>query len=369
MLAAHLLKRGGPYGPYARLPVSLSTVNLPSSERSGVFFSASSGVITPPSATGVVRAAIERTAPGVRRFPVNLAHDGRRGLVNFSFGQVSIEAFDGAVPIEPLRHSPIPNMHRAPDMFQADMFSPALAEAGEAAVPLLYGEELDVNGAPLRWNRPADSMADKGIFACSGVDEREQALLRRLIQGLSVPASGEYFTAQAKKYKGAVKRYAEKYSLPSALVLAIMHTESNFNPFAVSRSRAVGLMQIVPDTAGNEVHRYLTGIHGTPSLETLFTPEHNIRYGTAYLYLLAQRYFGGVHNAAARQMCMIAAYNGGPGAVLRMFDSSDQEAAVARINTLTPEQVYRALTTQMPSAETRRYVELVLGRMRNYSSR
>lgn len=150
-------------------------------------------------------------------------------------------------------------------------------------------------------------------------------------------------------------------------MLAIMHTESAFNPYAVSNRQAIGLMQIVPRSAGHEVYRFLKGRRGTPSHEFLFNPENNIKYGAVYLYMLGNQYFGEVSDKAARQMCVIAAYNGGPNAVLRMFHPNREEA-IDRINSMTPQEVYTALTKDMPFAETRKYVELVLGRIRYYSS-
>ena len=285
----------------------------------------------------------------------------RRGLVNFSFGLVSIDTVDGEKPVALLRHSPIPLMPAAPDPFQTDMFTPGDYSEGDLP-PLLYGEETDEKGLPVRWSRYEDSVP--GLMACSLVGNYSTEL-HRLMRGLRFTSPGADFRTLANRYRVVANRYAEKYNLASALVMAIIHTESNFNPFAVSRSQAVGLMQIVPETAGNEVYRYLTGVQGKPNLETLFTPEHNIKYGTIYLHLLIRRYFGNVINPSSRQMCAIAAYNGGPGAVLRLFHS-DQDAAISRINSMTPEQVYKALTTEMPNAETRRYVDLVLGRMRHY---
>ena len=71
----------------------------------------------------------------------------RRGLVNFTHGLVSIETVDGAMPLALLRHSPIPNMSQAPDLFQSDMFTPDDYSEGDIP-PLLYGEETDDNGWP-----------------------------------------------------------------------------------------------------------------------------------------------------------------------------------------------------------------------------
>ena len=145
-----------------------------------------------------------------------------------------------------------------------------------------------------------------------------------------------------------------------------MQAESNFNPFAVSHQQALGLMQVVPATAGGEVYAYLTGFRGQPSADLLLQPETNIQYGTTYLHLLSSRYFHGVFNKTSRELCVIAAYNGGPGAVIRLFGTGTEDAAIA-INALTPEEVYTTLTSKMPSQETRQYVSIVLGHARNYS--
>ena len=286
----------------------------------------------------------------------------KRGLVNFTHGLVSIDTVDGAIPLALLRHSPVPHMPVPPDMFQADLFTTTDYMEGDPP-PLLYGEETDESGLPSRWNRPGDAVP--GLLACSLISNYGSEL-HQFLRSSRFTAGAE-FSGQASRYRTIAKRYAEKYNLAASLIMAIMHTESNFNPYAVSRSQAVGLMQIVPATAGHEVYRYLTGLPGKPSPEILFSPEHNIKYGTIYLHLLSRYYFGNVANPRSRQMCMIAAYNGGPGAVLRLFDA-DQDAAVSRINSLSPDSIYKMLTTEMPNAETRRYVDLVLGRMQNYAS-
>ena len=301
-------------------------------------------------------------APGVqRRFaPGGNARD-LRGLLSFSRGRVSIATVDGAQPVASLRHSPFVYLLAVPELFRADQPAPA-GGAEEAA--LREGEEMDEEGKPKRWSRPENALPGRDILACGLSGGKGD--LSRLLRRIGGSFAGGVFRSAAGRYTSFIRQYAEKYQLASALVLAIMHTESNFDPFAVSRNQAVGLMQIVPDTAGNEVYRYITGSHGSPSLDTLFSPEHNIRYGAVYLHLLERRYFGGVRNPASRQMCIIAAYNGGPGAVLRLFDS-DPDAAVAVINSLAPEALYTTLTTEMPKRETRRYVELVLARMRGYA--
>ena len=63
----------------------------------------------------------------------------------------------------------------------------------------------------------------------------------------------------------------------------------------------------------------------------------------------------GITDPTSRRFAVISAYNGGAGAVLRIFDD-DKDVAVNKINRLLPEQVYRILTTKHPSAQARNYL-------------
>ncbi len=289
----------------------------------------------------------EAFAESTRDTYVKYAQDYRsRGIINFAEGKVTIETIDGSLPVEHLREA------------VANALSAPLESGG---VSLLAGELL---AADALWR--TDDLAQKLVRECSIAREVSVGGVRRVIHSISLPMLSGSSAVRADKYRPLADRYARQYNLTPALLLAVMQAESNFNPFAVSPNNALGLMQVVPETAGNEVHKYLTGEPGEPSVETLLTPEQNIRYGAVYLHLLARRYFSDVLNPASREMCVIAAYNGGPGAVLRAFDP-DQDVAVARINLLSPEELYDSLTTRMPTPETRRYVATVLGHMRSYT--
>lgn len=103
---------------------------------------------------------------------------------------------------------------------------------------------------------------------------------------------------QHQKVLGLVQQLAPQYGVSPRLAMAIMRTESNFNPTAVSPKNAQGLMQLIPETA----ERF--------NVKKPFDPEQNIRGGLAYLrWLLA--YFQG-------NIALVAAgYNAGEGAVNR----------------------------------------------------
>lgn len=168
-----------------------------------------------------------------------------------------------------------------------------------------------------------------------------------------------YTVKQAGHYRPYVERFANHYALQPSLVYAIMRVESGFNPLAISHANALGLMQVVPRTAGNEVYTYLSGKNATPKPEVLFAPESNIEYGTTYLHLLTTRHFGEVKNPISRELCAIAAYNGGPNAVYRVFNR-DKNKAVEQINRLSSEELYAKLLNGLSSQETRDYLPKVL---------
>ena len=103
---------------------------------------------------------------------------------------------------------------------------------------------------------------------------------------------------QVQKIAGLVRALAPEYGVSPRLALAVIRSESNFNPQAVSPKGAQGLMQLIPDTAV----RF--------NVRKPFDPEQNLRGGLAYLRWLLAYFEGDV-------MLVAAAYNAGEGAVNR----------------------------------------------------
>ncbi|HET9242449.1 MAG TPA: lytic transglycosylase domain-containing protein [Gaiella sp.] len=89
------------------------------------------------------------------------------------------------------------------------------------------------------------------------------------------------------RYESIVRTHARNYDLPPTLLAAVIYTESKFDADARSGAGAVGLMQLLPDTARGIAVR--TGGNGFV-VSDLLDPEINIRYGSWYLRNLIQRY-------------------------------------------------------------------------------
>jgi membrane-bound lytic murein transglycosylase C len=166
---------------------------------------------------------------------------------------------------------------------------------------------------------------------------------------------------KAEQYLQYVESNAEKWQLSKQFILAVMETESHFNPLAKSYIPAYGLMQIVPATAGADVNNRILGVKEKPSPEVLFSGRDNIKYGSAYIHILMTQYLKEIENPTSRLYCAIAAYNTGIGNVARAFNKGKKGRlkAMKVINTMTPDEVYDVIKKRTHT-ETQRYLDKVL---------
>jgi soluble lytic murein transglycosylase-like protein len=132
--------------------------------------------------------------------------------------------------------------------------------------------------------------------------------------------------ADIEKYANIIQTASKAYGVDASLVHAVISAESQYNRYAVSRTGAMGLMQLMPDTA----RRY--------GVQNMMDPTENIHGGVRYLRDLLAMFKGRIDLA-------IAAYNAG-------------ENAVVRYGHKIP-----------PYAETRHYVPKVLAFYKNFQKR
>jgi membrane-bound lytic murein transglycosylase C len=286
-----------------------------------------------------------------------------RARVDFDTGKVTVETVDDKEPASSLREAIVTVLLTPSDPRGVDLYSDKAVVLGE--LPFLYGEVLDTEGQPIRWEWRAKRFAD--VLVSTKMQSRKISAQggTRTLHYVDIPMVRDHLMVRARKFRPHVLECARNYKVSPNLIYAIMKTESDFNPFAVSHVPAYGLMQIVPATAGQDVSGFLDDGQGIPTRDFLFVPENNIRYGAAYLHILDANYLAGVTDPISREYCVIAAYNGGAGSVLRTF-SKNREKASQRINRMHPGDVYKTLVADLPAQETRRYLQKVVAAKKEF---
>lgn len=145
----------------------------------------------------------------------------------------------------------------------------------------------------------------------------------RNIGKLAAHQDPQLFRADPSTYDRLIRRVANQYDVDFALVKAVMHVESGFNPYAKSDKGALGLMQLLPTTA----QRY--------GIDDVYDPVSNVIAGVRHLKYLLTTF-------NHKQKLALAAYNAGENAVYR----------------------YRGIP---PYPETQAYVRKVLQYCKQYS--
>lgn len=149
-------------------------------------------------------------------------------------------------------------------------------------------------------------------------------------------------------YRKTVENYSARWHVDKFLAVAVMKVESNFHEAASSQSGAVGLMQIMPETAAWIA--YQLGEQPdeiADDIKNLREPETNIRYGTWYLSELETEFKG-------NDVLALAAYNAGRGNVREWMEQNHWSDNFSDVD-------------KIPYAETRDYVKRVLHCREKYS--
>jgi soluble lytic murein transglycosylase len=138
------------------------------------------------------------------------------------------------------------------------------------------------------------------------------------------------------EYKQDIMVSSGNYEVNPYLIAAIMRVESNYNPDERSSKGAVGVMQLMPDTAN-----WIVDISGfsQETMQALHRPDVNIEIGSRYLSILFEQFQG-------NRIAVIAAYNAGPGNVRKWLQAETWDGTEGSLD-------------QIPFGETRHYVQRV----------
>ncbi|MDD9969271.1 MAG: lytic transglycosylase domain-containing protein [Myxococcales bacterium] len=129
--------------------------------------------------------------------------------------------------------------------------------------------------SPFHLDDKASALASRVVHVLRHDDRCEEAMVKRIVRAA-----------------------AQRHGLSPALAMSVARSESSFRPHVISRTGAMGVMQLMPDTAA------------ALGVEDPFDPEQNADGGVRYLRRLLSRYRGNRAQA-------LAAYNAGPGRVRR----------------------------------------------------
>jgi soluble lytic murein transglycosylase-like protein len=162
---------------------------------------------------------------------------------------------------------------------------------------------LAIVAAPALARADVYSFTDaNGVAHFSNVpsDSRYELLIAAPVDAVAGSTKGHSidWLARSAQYDGVISGAAKAATIQAALVRAVIVVESGFNPRAISKKGAIGLMQLQPATA----KRY--------GVKNIYDPEQNVRAGARYLSDLLVRFDSNLELA-------LAAYNAGEEAVER----------------------------------------------------
>lgn len=143
-----------------------------------------------------------------------------------------------------------------------------------------------------------------------------------------------------KKYIEYVEEYSKQYNVDPLLIYSIIKAESNFNEKAESNSGAIGLMQLMVNTASDLIEEDLMS-----NSEQIVEPQNNIMLGIKYYSYLYDRY--------NNMLVALAAYNAGPGNVDKWIKEETIESDGSNIENI-------------PFKETNMYVRKIVNNYKIY---
>lgn len=183
--------------------------------------------------------------------------------------------------------------------------------------------------------------------------------VRRMRKQIKLEFVPDHLQARVRQYLPYVQKAARIYEVAPELILAVIETESVFNPRAVSHAGAVGLMQLVPHSGGLEASKLVYGEPRLLTREELSRPDQNIELGAAYLRILLRRHFSEYRTEPRKHLLLvIASYNCGPRRVKRAIGEQD-------IRSLSSAELYDLLLRVVPR-ETQVYLQRVVRNMNRY---
>jgi len=284
-----------------------------------------------------------------------------RSIVNFEDGTIEVTALV-PLPKGEKRVPPGEVLPAAQDEI-ARQFEQILAERSGATKRVLADQVVNRAGKPVD-PQTAKPFVQQEVLPNLVVDakpvESRDGVTRAKVTA-KVKLAPDHIQKRAQQYLDVVKTSAQRFDVDPQLVLAVIQTESYFNPRAQSHIPAYGLMQLVPRAAARDAYNYVYKDDKVLDDFYLFDPANNVELGAAYLHILKDQIFRDLAEGDKKNYVVICAYNWGPGnirgKILKRFP----------VEQLPEAQVFALLTEKTPE-ETRNYLKRVTERMPQYEA-
>jgi len=271
-----------------------------------------------------------------------------RSIIDFQQGSVRIETLEQQNSQQYLKQA-IEYTLLAPEQPKyTDFYSSYGSEI--KGTPFLYRQVKDNDGKLIKWHWRAARYASYLIK-----HKREQ----RMVNGHSANAVTFALTAnhtaiRSQRYQPQIKQSAQRYGIDTKIITAMIRVDSLFNPYALSNSGRIGLMQI-STSIGEDVFHQQKKYPFKPQPNWLFNSQNNLDIGISYLNLLDKQYLSKINNSQSRYYATLASYIAGPQNMLQTFSKNKNEA-LSIINGLSSYEVYQSLTNAQSRAEIQNYV-------------
>jgi membrane-bound lytic murein transglycosylase C len=289
-----------------------------------------------------------------------------RSLVDFEKGEME---FSTLIPVEELKEDKKPDSSRVNKTEQEKakklaekkikkQIKKVLSSDNEVKTEVLKDQIKDPEGKTVT-EKNADKYVEKYVAPEMKVEEKPVVAkdgIPRVKVTVKVKMVPDHLRIRAEKYKDQVTKFSSEYNLDPALIYALIHTESYFNPLAKSYIPAFGLMQLVPKSGAMDAYYYLHKEKKLLPSDYLYNSDNNIMLGSTYFHILSSIYLKKIDNESNKESLSIAAYNWGPGNIKNKIVKKHD------LDTLSNDEVIDLINKEAPK-ETRDYIRKVKKRM------
>ncbi len=242
-----------------------------------------------------------------------------------------------------------------------------LEEKDETGATILEGQVASPNN-PMQAVKSSDA---KAVVENSKILEKK--VNGKKVYSINLDLVSDSDKKRIAQYEDLISKFCKEAGIEPALAIAIIKTESCFNPRAYNRTgNAYGMMQIVPKYAGRTMNRILYKADKEPKSKILFDPEKNLRMGINFLGHLKSTSWKKITNEINQRYCVICSYNGGSGAIYIALAGKTSKIPQEKwddmmnlLNSNNNKKVYDLLHTKSWE-ETRHYIKVVEERYAQY---